>query len=155
MPPALAADLQAIGQRLEVSLFQVLLALFHVAVAAWAGVRDVVVGSATGEAHQELHLEKTVFDLGVPDLVNIKFSLGTIPTLDRLPELGGQLPRPLRLADTTTSRRHLALSLSRAGGGLTGGLTYRTDLLKTEKAAGLLEQFDQIMRHAAIELAGR
>ncbi|MGH3888498.1 MAG: condensation domain-containing protein, partial [Pseudonocardiaceae bacterium] len=47
VPAALAADLQAIGQRLEASLFQVLLALFHAAVAAWAGVRDVVVGSAT------------------------------------------------------------------------------------------------------------
>lgn len=199
VPAALVADLQAIGRQVGASLFQVLLALFHAAVAAWAGVEDVVVGSATanrtvpgtdqavgffvngrftrsqptrhttleglirsirdewhaGDAHQELHLEKTVFDLGVPDLVNIKFSLDTIPTIDPLPDLGGQRLRHVGLAEVSTSRRHLALSLTCVDNGLAGGLIYRTDLLKAENAAGLLSQFERIIREAASEQARR
>jgi hypothetical protein len=199
VPAALVTGLQALGRRRDASLFHVLLALFHAAAAAWAGVPEVVVGSATAnrtvpgtdqtvgffvngrftrteparhatladlitavrdawraaDAHQELHLEKTVFDLGVPDLVNIKFSLDSIPTLDLLPGLGGQPLRPVRLADATTARRHVAVSLSRAGGGLAGGLIYRTDLLTTDGAAALFERFDQVMRCAATEGEGR
>ncbi|WP_211370890.1 condensation domain-containing protein [Nonomuraea turkmeniaca] len=199
VPAALVTDLQALGRRRDASLFHVLLALFHAAVAAWAGVPEVVVGSATanrtvpgtdqtvgffvngrftraeparhatladliagvrdgwraGDAHQELHLEKTVFDLGVPDLVNVKFSLDSIPTLDPLPELGGRRLRPVRLAEAATARRHLAVSLSRAGGGLAGGLIYRTDLLTTGDAAALLERFHQVMCRAVTEWEGR
>ncbi|MFF8917840.1 condensation domain-containing protein [Streptomyces sp. NPDC015032] len=193
VPAQDARALHAAGQAMSASLFEMLLALFHLAVGRWAGTRDVLVASATasrtrpgtedvagffvngrftrsdltgartlgeltehvrdrwraGDAHRELHLEKVLFDLGVPDVANVKFSLNAIPTLTA-PTLGGERLSPVPVAGAPSARRHVSVGLSpAAGGGLTGALTYRTDLLFPTQVRTLAEEFLTLCRSAA------
>jgi hypothetical protein len=89
------------------------------------------------DAHDQAHLEKTIVDLGVPDMVNVKFSHNEIPTLpDPLPTFGGAPPRRVGLGQASTSRRQVSVALAPDGHRLTGALTYRTDVLDPAVAAG-------------------
>ncbi|WP_372412723.1 condensation domain-containing protein [Streptomyces luteireticuli] len=199
VPGPVAEALRAVAKSVEASVFEVLLALFHLAVGRWAGVDDVLVGSATAnrtlpgleevvgffvngrftrsrldeatsafelveqvraawrsvDAHRELHLEKTLFDLGVPDAVNVKFSLNTIPTLTDLPYVEGVRLRAAPVAPVPSARRHVSVGLSPAGRGLAGALTYRTDLLQKNEASALIEGFGQVLQNAAADPAAR
>lgn len=191
--PAVAEALRTAARGLGTSLFHLLLALFQLAVARWAGLVDVLVGSATAnrtlagtrdvvgffvngrftrmrleqkttvaevvrhtrdawrlaDHHQELHLEKTVLDLEKPDLVNVKFSLNTVPVLGSPPAIGGLPVSRVRLAQVSTARRYVSVALVPAATGLAGTLTFRTDVLSAATAAALVEEYDHLLRQAA------
>ncbi|MEV5279801.1 condensation domain-containing protein [Streptomyces sp. NPDC006692] len=103
------------------------------------------------DEHRELHLEKTLFDLGRPDMANVKFSLNTVPGLAQLPSLGGQRLRAVPVTGDASARRHLSVGLTRVGGALAGAVTYRTDVLGRDVVAELLGEFDQAQRAFAAD----
>ncbi|MFF9785729.1 condensation domain-containing protein [Streptomyces nigrescens] len=103
------------------------------------------------EEHRELHLEKTLFDLGRPDMANVKFSLNTIPGLVHLPALGGRKLRTVPVTGAASARRHVSVGLTRVEGGLAGALTYRTDLLTQDAVADLISDLDQLLRAFAAD----
>lgn len=102
-----------------------------------------------GDGHDQAHLEKTVIDLGLPDLVNVKFSYNEIAPLGRLPRLGGAPLHRVLLPPASTARRHLSVALAPYGQRLTGTLTYRTDVLNQATAGAVAAEFDHLMRRAA------
>lgn len=107
--------------------------LRHAVVAA-SPVDDHIVAVArqwaAGHRHQELHLEKTLLDIGLPDLANIKFGLRNVVDYLPAPDFGdGVVPTPLADPEATTARRDLSLWLTPDGPGLVGYATYRTDAL--------------------------
>ncbi|MFD8609657.1 condensation domain-containing protein [Streptomyces sp. NPDC059631] len=94
-----------------------------------------------GDPHRELHLEKVLFDLGRPDMANIKFSVNAIPALSGL-TLAGEPLRLVSVPGARSARRHISVGLAPdAGGGLSGALTYRTDLLVPEQVRALVQEF--------------
>ncbi|MCX4682189.1 condensation domain-containing protein [Streptomyces sp. NBC_01433] len=101
--------------------------------------------------HRELHLEKTLFDLGRPDMANIKFSLNTVPGLARLSALGGRRLRAVPVAGTASARRHVSVGLTRTAGALAGAVTYRTDVTDRAAVAALIGVFDQTLRAFAAD----
>ncbi|MFD3422411.1 condensation domain-containing protein [Streptomyces decoyicus] len=103
------------------------------------------------EEHRELHLEKTLFDLGRPDMANVKFSLNTIPGLTHLPDLGGRRMRAVPVTGAASARRHVSVGLTRVEDGLAGALTYRTDLLTQDTVADLMADLDQLLRAFAAD----
>ncbi|MET9776297.1 condensation domain-containing protein [Streptomyces sp. NPDC006367] len=194
VPDAQVAALEVRARAAGASLFEVLLALFKLAVGRWAGTDDVLVASATAsrtapgtqdvagffvngrftrtrlpagtaadvvdrvkqswraaDEHRELHLEKTLFDLGRPDMANVKFSLNTVPGLAQLPSLGGQRLRAVPVTGAASARRHLSAGLTRVGGAVAGAVSYRTDVLSRDAVAGLLGEFDRARRGFAAD----
>ncbi|MFI9630072.1 condensation domain-containing protein [Streptomyces sp. NPDC052042] len=102
--------------------------------------------------HRELHLEKTLFDLGRPDMANVKFSLNTVPGLARLPALGGRQLRAVPVAGAASARRHVSVGLTRtAGGALAGAVTYRTDVVDRDAVAALIGTFGQTLHMFAAD----
>lgn len=102
-----------------------------------------------GDAHRELHLEKVLFDLGRPDMANIKFSVNAIPTLTGLTLAGEQL-RTVSVPGARSARRHISVGLAPdTEGGLSGALTYRTDLLVPAEVRALAEEFSALCSSAA------
>ncbi|WP_326742743.1 condensation domain-containing protein [Streptomyces sp. NBC_01768] len=101
--------------------------------------------------HRELHLEKTLFDLGRPDMANIKFSLNTVPGFTRLPALGGRPLRAVPVTGTASARRHVSVGLTRTAGALAGAVTYRTDVIDRDAVAALIATFDQALRAFAAD----
>ncbi|MER8119048.1 condensation domain-containing protein [Streptomyces sp. NPDC094031] len=194
VPDARVAALEVRARAAGASLFEILLALFNLAVGRWAGTDDVLVASATAsrtapgtqnvagffvngrftrtrlpagtvadlvdrvkqswraaDEHRELHLEKTLFDLGRPDMANVKFSLNTVPGLAHLPALDGQQLRAVPVTGAASARRHLSVGLTRVGDALAGAATYRTDVLSRDAVAGLLGEFDRAQRAFAAD----
>ena len=194
VPVSVTQALRAAARAWRAPLFHLLLSSFSLALARWAGVSDVLIGSATAnralpgtdevigffvngrltrvrlapsvtlaeltgqigeswraaDAHDQAHLEKTIVDLGVPDMVNVKFSSNEIPALpDPLPTFGGVPPRRVGVGQAGTSRRQVSVALAPDGHRLTGALTYRTDVLDPGAAVGVVEEFDQLLRRAA------
>ncbi|MEW1548314.1 condensation domain-containing protein [Streptomyces tsukubensis] len=103
-----------------------------------------------GAEHAELHLEKTLFDLGVPDLANVKFSLNTLPGRLGGPSLlGGEPlhPVPVRPGGAGSARRHVSVNLTADSGGrgLAGTVTYRTDVLSPGAMAELVDGFTALL----------
>lgn len=105
-----------------------------------------------GEAHDQAHLEKTVIDLGLPDMVNVKFSYNETAPLGPLSRLGGAPLHRVVLPPASTARRHLSVALAPHGQRLTGMVTYRTDVLDHATAGAIAAEFDHLMRRLA---AGR
>ncbi|MFJ4741170.1 condensation domain-containing protein [Streptomyces sp. NPDC088775] len=103
------------------------------------------------DGHRELHLEKTLFDLGRPDMANIKFSLNTVPGLAFLPALGGGPLRAVPVAGAASARRHVSVGLTRTAGALAGAVTYRTDVIDHAAVAALIAVFDQALRAFAAD----
>ncbi|MEV7465375.1 condensation domain-containing protein [Streptomyces kronopolitis] len=102
-----------------------------------------------GDAHCELHLEKVLFDLGAPDLANIKFSVNAIPTLSDL-TLAGRPLNHIPVTGALSARRHISVGLTpEASGSLSGALTYRTDLLAAPHVQVLAEEFLTLCASAA------
>ncbi|MCX4827073.1 condensation domain-containing protein [Streptomyces sp. NBC_01142] len=102
-----------------------------------------------GDPHRELHLEKVLFDLGRPDMANIKFSVNAIPTLTGL-TLTGEPLRLVSVPGARSARRHISVGLAPdAGGGLSGALTYRTDLLVPAQVRALAQEFLTLCSSAA------
>ncbi|MER7688169.1 condensation domain-containing protein [Streptomyces sp. NPDC097610] len=103
----------------------------------------------SGDPHRELHLEKVLFDLGRPDMANIKFSVNAIPTLTGL-TLAGEPLRLVSVPGAHSARRHISVGLAPdAGGGLSGALTYRTDLLVPAQVRALVQEFLTLCSSAA------
>jgi hypothetical protein len=113
-------------------------------------IDQVAAGWTAGHAHQDLHLEKTVLDLGVPDLVNIKFGLDD--TVDRLPtpDFGRGITITHRTNQPARSaRRDLAVTLTpTADGGCRGHATYRLDTLTAHDAHTLTVAYQANLAHA-------
>ncbi|MET7606254.1 condensation domain-containing protein [Streptomyces avermitilis] len=102
-----------------------------------------------GDPHRELHLEKVLFDLGRPDMANIKFSVNAIPTLTGL-TLAGEPLCLVSVPGVRSARRHISVGLAPdAGGGLSGALTYRTDLLVPAQVRALVQEFLTLCSSAA------
>jgi hypothetical protein len=123
-------------------------------VPAQASVADIVTQVRAGwlqaDVHQELHLEPTLFDLGVPDLVNVKFSINDIPLSRTMPVLAGRRvkPVPIGAGGSSTARRHISLRLAPGRGGLHGAMTYRTDLVSEGTVTALLRSFNDLLLRA-------
>lgn len=109
-----------------------------------------------GHRHQELHLEKTVLDLGLPDVVNVKFALRNALEYLPAPDFGPSvhltdLPTP----QATSSRRHLNVWFEPTASGLAGYATYRTDVLQRADAEQLTAAYVDNLRIAAAAPATR
>lgn len=102
-----------------------------------------------GDAHRELHLEQILFDLGRPDMANVKFSINAIPTLTGL-TLAGEPLRSVSVPGARSARRHVSVGLAPdTAGGLSGALTYRTDLLVPAQVRALAQEFSTLCSCAA------
>lgn len=128
--------------------------ILRTAVAPGASVADLVDDVAyqwrEGHRHQELHLEKSVLDLGLPELVNVKFGLRNTLTYLPRPAFGpGTGIEYLPTADPASSRRHLNVWLEPTSTGLAGHATYRTDVLPRPDAERLTAAYLGNLRVAA------
>ena len=112
-----------------------------------AAVRDQW---TAGHAHQELHLEKVLTDLGLPDLVNVKFSCDNALAYLPAPHLPGGTVEHLHLPRPATSRRHLDVAVRpQPTGGLAGRVTYRTAALDQPAARALASGYLALLRRYA------
>jgi len=194
IPARVAKPLRLAAQKLRVSVFHLLLAVFQISVARWTGSGDVLIGTATAnrhlpgtgdipgyfvngrvtrgeisrrttvagaavrvrdewalaDAHRELHLEPALIALGVPDLVNVKFSMNAIPTLAPLPSMGGRALRAARIVSVISARRAVSVALAPDGDAFRGTLMYRSDIVPVGSAATLIRLFSDLAGHAAV-----
>jgi hypothetical protein len=106
-------------------------------------VDQVTEAWTTGHAHQDLHLERTVVHLGLPDLVNIKFGIDDTSARVPAPDFGPGITHRHRSAMTTHSaRRDLSVTLTpAASGGYHGHAVYRLDALNGPAAERLIAAY--------------